>query len=185
VDEGVHRFPRFHDLEHRRGARIRAPDRHRVAHPERRELEPMSTGVRVEITRPIATALLAVDPDRPTSSGDWDEVARIFDDFSARHDVSCVVVRGLGRHAVAPPRPPEARSMDPAMARALRALRTCRHPTVAVIEGLCTGEALEVAACCDLRVCGESSRFGWPLARSGGRGSAAPLAEVLGWGPQL
>jgi enoyl-CoA hydratase/carnithine racemase len=47
------------------------------------------------------------------------------------------------------------------------ALKTCRHPTVALIEGVCVGGGLEIAALCDLRICGESSRFGVPINRLG------------------
>jgi enoyl-CoA hydratase/carnithine racemase len=69
---------------------------------------------------------------------------------------------------------------------ALAAVRGCRHPTVAVIEGLCVGADLEIAACCDLRVCGESSRLGAPIGRQKGGGSfadLAPLAQLLGASP--
>jgi enoyl-CoA hydratase len=49
----------------------------------------------------------------------------------------------------------------------LGAIRDCRHPTVALIEGICVGGGLEIAALCDLRICGESSRFGVPINRLG------------------
>ncbi len=39
--------------------------------------------------------------------------------------------------------------------------------TVALIEGICVGGGLEIAALCDLRICGESSRFGVPIKRLG------------------
>jgi enoyl-CoA hydratase/carnithine racemase len=38
---------------------------------------------------------------------------------------------------------------------------------VALIEGICVGGGLEIAALCDLRICGESSRFGVPINRLG------------------
>jgi enoyl-CoA hydratase/carnithine racemase len=36
-----------------------------------------------------------------------------------------------------------------------------------MIHGLCVGGGLEIAATCDLRVCGASSRFGVPIKRLG------------------
>lgn len=39
--------------------------------------------------------------------------------------------------------------------------------TVVLIHGICVGGGLEIAACCDLRVCGVSSRFGVPINRLG------------------
>jgi enoyl-CoA hydratase/carnithine racemase len=38
---------------------------------------------------------------------------------------------------------------------------------VALIHGICVGGGLEIAALCDLRICGMSSRFGVPINRLG------------------
>jgi enoyl-CoA hydratase/carnithine racemase len=38
---------------------------------------------------------------------------------------------------------------------------------VAMIHGICVGGGLEIAALCDLRICGTSSRFGIPINRLG------------------
>lgn len=54
-----------------------------------------------------------------------------------------------------------------AVAPALHALAACDLPVIAQIEGPCIGGGLEIAACCDLRICGEASRFGIPIARLG------------------
>ncbi|HEY2926739.1 enoyl-CoA hydratase/isomerase family protein, partial [Piscinibacter sp.] len=43
----------------------------------------------------------------------------------------------------------------------------CRHPVVAQIHGICVGGGLEIAGLADLRICGESSRFGVPINRLG------------------
>lgn len=48
-----------------------------------------------------------------------------------------------------------------------RAIIACSKPTVAAIEGFAIGGGTQVAAACDLRVCGESSRFGVTPARLG------------------
>jgi enoyl-CoA hydratase len=50
---------------------------------------------------------------------------------------------------------------------ALLALRDCELPLVAAIEGACIGGGLEIAACCDIRIAGASSRFGVPIAKLG------------------
>ena len=41
------------------------------------------------------------------------------------------------------------------------------RPTVAQIDGYCVGGGLAIAACCDIRVSGEGSRFAVPAARLG------------------
>jgi enoyl-CoA hydratase/carnithine racemase len=50
---------------------------------------------------------------------------------------------------------------------ALHAMLDCDIPTLAQIDGACIGGGLEIAACCDIRVCGRSSRFGAPIAKLG------------------
>jgi enoyl-CoA hydratase/carnithine racemase len=40
-------------------------------------------------------------------------------------------------------------------------------PTIAQITGSCVGGGVALAVCCDLRICGEGSRFGIPAAKLG------------------
>jgi enoyl-CoA hydratase/carnithine racemase len=49
----------------------------------------------------------------------------------------------------------------------LRAMLECDVPVVACIAGACMGAGLEIASCCDIRVAGESAKFGAPIARLG------------------
>ena len=54
---------------------------------------------------------------------------------------------------------------------------------MALIHGVCVGGGLEIAACCDLRICSESSRFGAPINRLGLTMSyteLTPLVELVG-----
>ena len=53
------------------------------------------------------------------------------------------------------------------VAPALHAMLACDVPLVAQIDGACIGGGLEIAACCDIRVCGRGSRFGAPIAKLG------------------
>lgn len=62
---------------------------------------------------------------------------------------------------------------------ALHALLDCELPLVAQIDGVCVGGGLEIAACCDLRVAGRSSRFGAPIARLGFPMAPDELAILL------
>lgn len=53
------------------------------------------------------------------------------------------------------------------VAPALHAMLACDVPLFAQIDGACIGGGFEIAACCDIRLCGESSRFGAPIAKLG------------------
>ena len=50
--------------------------------------------------------------------------------------------------------------------RILTALEQCRVPTIAAINGACTGGGAGIAACCDLRIGTKSAKFGFPIART-------------------
>jgi enoyl-CoA hydratase/carnithine racemase len=50
---------------------------------------------------------------------------------------------------------------------ALQAMLDCEVPLVAAIEGNCMGAGIEIASCCDIRLAGQSARFGAPIARLG------------------
>ena len=71
---------------------------------------------------------------------------------------------------------------------AFHSVRACRHPVVALIQGLCVGGRLGLAALCDIKICGESSRFGVPIKRLGLVESHEELEAVvrtIGAGPAL
>lgn len=103
----------------------------------------------------------------------------------------CVIVRGEGGHFAAGGDIAEMQGFrfEPAALRefheevvapALRALIECELPLVAQIDGHCIGGGLEVAACCDLRICADNSRFGAPIARLGFPMAPGELEIVLG-----
>jgi enoyl-CoA hydratase/carnithine racemase len=54
---------------------------------------------------------------------------------------------------------------------------------IAAISGLCVGGGLELATCCDLRIAGESARFGIPVKRLGlvvAYSELKPLVDLIG-----
>jgi enoyl-CoA hydratase/carnithine racemase len=110
--------------------------------------------------------------------------------LDADDTVRCIVLRGAGGKAFSPgndiaeftterSNAAQARDYGAIMHATLGALAVCRHPLVALIEGICVGGGLEIAALCDLRICGESSRFGAPINRLGLVMAYAELAALL------
>lgn len=123
----------------------------------------------------------------------WERLGECFEALSMATDIRCIVLRGRGQtfspgndiaeveHEQA--NPEQAKAYAFVMHRALATIRDCRHPTVALIEGVCVGGGLEIAAACDLRVCAQSSRFGVPLNRLGivmAHQGIAALMELIG-----
>lgn len=128
---------------------------------------------------PIATVVL----NRPQklnafTKAMWQRLGEVMRALSADEELRCIVVRGAGGKAFSPGNDisefetergnrEQAEAYGVVLNETLGALKDCRHPTVALIEGICVGGGLEVAALCDLRICGESSRFGIPIKRLG------------------
>lgn len=108
----------------------------------------------------------------------WQQLAERLAALSADPAVRCIVLRGAGEQAFAAGGDLEefvtARAtLEQALfyhgevARALNAIADCPHPTVALIRGACIGGGLEIAGVCDLRIAGESARFGAPINKLG------------------
>ncbi|MGH8676377.1 MAG: enoyl-CoA hydratase-related protein [Burkholderiales bacterium] len=98
--------------------------------------------------------------------------------LSAEDALRCIVLRGAGDRAFAAGADisefatvradaRQAKRYGEEIAATMGAVAECRHPTVALIRGVCVGGGLEVASLCDLRICGASSRFGVPIKNLG------------------
>lgn len=108
----------------------------------------------------------------------WMRVGELMRELSADESLRCVVLKGEGGKAFAAgadisefeterANAAQAKRYGEDVAGSMRAVAECLHPTVAVIEGACIGGGLELASQCDLRICGESSRFGVPIKNLG------------------
>jgi enoyl-CoA hydratase len=108
----------------------------------------------------------------------WQQLGEAVETLSADPEIRCIVLRGAGDKSFAPGNDisefenersnvAQARAYGAIMRRTIEALESCRHPMIAMIKGVCVGGGLEIAANCDVRICGESSRFGIPINRLG------------------
>ncbi|HEY3179284.1 MAG TPA: enoyl-CoA hydratase-related protein [Casimicrobiaceae bacterium] len=144
---------------------------------------------------PIATIVL----NRPEklnalTKAMWRLLGETVTALSADDSLRCVIIRGAGEKAFSPgndiaefatERSNKAQAIEygETMHATARALAACRHPIVAQIHGICVGGGLEIAALCDLRICGESSRFGAPIKSLGlvmAYPEMAPLVKLVG-----
>ena len=142
----------------------------------------------IERDEAIATVVL----DRPQklnalTRAMWRALGDAVEALSADDGVRCIVVRGAGERAFSPgndigefenERNNKAQAIDYGrdMHRTAEMLANCRHPMVAQIHGICVGGGMEIAALCDIRICGAGSRFGLAEIR-GGTGRAGHLVE--------
>lgn len=140
----------------------------------------MNTRIDLDIDQGIATVTLH-NPTKlnAVNAAMWRGLSAAMARIAADDSVRCVIVRGAGENAFAAGGDIEEfrsvrATVDDALhyhedlvASALNAIRDCAVPTVAAIRGACVGGGLEIAGCCDIRIAGESARFGAPINRLG------------------
>ncbi|BAO31329.1 enoyl-CoA hydratase/isomerase family protein [Sulfuritalea hydrogenivorans] len=107
----------------------------------------------------------------------WRRLREVMGELAADASLRCVIVRGEGPVFAAGGDLEEFRTaradVDRALAyheavgAALAAIESCPHPTLAAILGPCVGGGLEIACACDLRIAGDSARFGAPIMKLG------------------
>ncbi|HJV93668.1 MAG TPA: enoyl-CoA hydratase-related protein [Azonexus sp.] len=136
---------------------------------------------KVTLSRAGEVATLTLDNPGKLNAidlGMWQLLAENMAEISADRGIRCVVVRGAGHEAFAAGGDLEEfvtgrATLEQALhyhgqvAAALNAIADCPHPTVALIQGACIGGGLEIAGVCDLRISGESARFGAPINKLG------------------
>ena len=155
----------------------------------------MSEPVYFERDGAIATVVLN-NPEKlnAMSLGMWMRLGDIMRELDADESLRCVVLRGAGDKAFAAgadisefetarTNAKVAKDYGHKIEGTMRAVQESRHPTLAMIHGVCVGGGLEVASQCDLRICGASSRFGIPINKLGlvvGYGEMAALIDLVG-----
>ena len=149
------------------------------------------------VTRDGSIATVALNnPERlnALNKPTWARLGEVMRELSADDTLRCVVLRGTGEKAFAAGADiaefageradsKQARDYGELIHATMQSVAACKHPTVAMIKGACVGGGLEIAACCDLRICGSSSRFGVPINKLGltmGYGELAGLLALVG-----
>lgn len=152
----------------------------------------MTDDILVERDGDIATVTLS-NPDRlnALTKRMWQRLHQVMEALSRDENLRCVVLRGAGDQAFAAGADISEFATERANIRqarlyggiihgAMEAVARCGHPTVAMIRGACVGGGLEIASMCDLRICGEASRFGVPINRLGLTMAYGELQGLLG-----
>lgn len=110
--------------------------------------------------------------------------------------IRAVVIHGAGGKAFAAgtdmtqfrafDKPQDALDYEARIERVLEAVERCPLPTVAAINGACTGGGAAIAGVCDIRIASANLKFGFPIARTLGNCLAAAnlgrLSSLMGAG---
>ncbi len=154
-------------------------------------------GTFVSAERRGAVALVTIDnpPMNALSSALLEELEAEIDALDADDAVRVVVLRGAGERAFVAgadikefPALRESAS-EGGSARGIQKLGhrmdAARTPFVAAIRGFCLGGGLELAMCCDVRVCADDATLGQPEIKLGlipGGGGTQRLPRLVGAG---
>ena len=124
----------------------------------------------------------------------YDRLAEICEQANQDRSIRALLLTGAGDKAFAAgtdisqfrafDKEQDALDYEARIDRVLGALERCRVPTIAAINGACTGGGAGIAACCDLRIGTRSLRYGFPVAKTLGNclsmNNYARLAALLG-----
>src|SRR5690348_12509078 len=124
----------------------------------------------------------------------YERLAEICEQANNDHSIKVLVFAGAGDKAFASgtdinqfrafTTPQHAVDYESRIDRVLGQLEQCRVPTIAAINGACTGGGAGIAACCDLRIGTKSARIGFPIARTLGNclsmSNVSRLAALVG-----
>ena len=155
----------------------------------------MTDAIYLEIDAAVATVVL----NRPEKLNaldlpQWIRIGELMAELHDEDAIHCVVVRGADERAFSAGADiagfekhrntkAQVRAYGEVIDTSLTAIRNCRHPVIAAIQGVCVGGWLELSSACDIRLCGASSRFGAPINRLGltmSYAEARSLKDVAG-----
>jgi enoyl-CoA hydratase len=123
------------------------------------------------------------------SAAMWRELPRLLRRLQAERPIRCLVLSGAGGKAFAAgadlgelpqfTEPRTARQYETLVLRALEGLHRCPIPVIAMVRGHAVGGGCHLALACDLRVAGESARFGIPAAKLGAAVSPGVVGRLV------
>jgi enoyl-CoA hydratase len=124
----------------------------------------------------------------------YERLAQICEQANADKTIKMLTFQGAGDKAFASgtdinqfrafTTPQHALDYEARIERVLTQLEECRVPTIAAINGACTGGGAGIAACCDIRIGTRTTRIGFPIARTLGNclstSNISRLAALIG-----
>ena len=132
-----------------------------------------------EIVDELKDGILWISFQRPQARnaltfGMYERLAQLCTDMPTDGSVRAVVIFGAGGKAFAAgtdmiqfrafETPQDALDYEGKIDEVLEAVERCPVPTIAAVNGACTGGGGSIAAACDIRIASASLKFGFPIA---------------------
>lgn len=159
----------------------------------------MGTFISTEQNGAVAVVTIDNPPMNALAAALLEELEAEIDRLDGDDGTRAIVLRGAGERAFVAgadikefPALRESASAEGGSARGLQKLGgrmdAARTPFVAAIQGYCLGGGLELAMCCDVRVCADDAKLGQPEIKLGlipGGGGTQRLPRLVGIGRAL
>lgn len=159
----------------------------------------MGTFISTDLDGAVAIVTIDNPPMNALSAALLEELEAEIDRLDEDAGTRAIVLRGGGERAFVAgadikefPAQRESSSAEGGSARGLQRLGgrmdAARTPFVAAIQGYCLGGGLELAMCCDVRVCADDAKLGQPEIKLGlipGGGGTQRLPRLVGLGRAL
>ncbi len=151
----------------------------------------------------LADGVVTITLDRPDRLNAltfeiYRELAATFEDLDGHASVRAVVITGRGRgfcsggdqddiiHHLLGQDTPQLLAFTRATGRLIAAIRRCRRPVIAAVNGTAVGAGAVIAAACDLRIAAAGARFGFIVPQVGlcgaDMGASYLLPRLVGLG---
>jgi len=144
----------------------------------------------------LAAGVALITLDRPKRLNaltfeSYRELAETFEQLDRVDDVRAVVVTGAGRgfcsggdqddiiHHLLGRATPELLAFTRATGRLIAAIRRCRRPVIAAVNGVAVGAGAVIACACDLRIAAAAARFGFIFPKVGLSGADMGVTYLL------
>lgn len=119
----------------------------------------------------VALVTINRPPLNPLNSSVFKEITLLMDEIEKNNHIHSVVITGSGEkafiagadiHEMIDHELPEMIEMNRISRMAFSKVENLSKPVIAAINGLALGGGLELALCCDLRICSTKSKFSFP-----------------------
>lgn len=157
----------------------------------------MSEEIRLEVKE--GWALLVVDRPKQFNAfntGIVEEMGRLLDQVEANQDIHCLVITGSGEKSFISGAdigqmgsdgytPADAHYLITCGYKVYNRVESLNIPVIAAVNGYCLGGGLELAMCCDIRICSANAKFALPEINLGiipGWGGTIRLPRIIGEG---
>lgn len=148
-------------------------------------------GIEVTVRQGVATVLLDRPPVNAITLANYQSISEVFGQLGTAHDVNCAILTavgtrafcaGLDLHEFRDAKVEDDQRRAEIVRQCFAAIRNCRVPVIAAVNGAARGAGTALATVSDIRIAAENADFGMPEIDIGRCGGGAHLGRLINQG---